>query len=256
VRGGQHQRWEAASHFLRGFVSPSLSFPLRSGQGEKEGGERPACNRGWKENPPEKPAFRATSASSGSLNTRSHFSTQPIAEGDTPTPKNPSFPHAPKHKARRARELGGRQRCRRSREATLPLRALPAVSNHAPQGSEPAQIPNYFLLQCRVCIFDGVFPALAGEKRQPLCLPALSLLSAERSPGGGLGKQAPRLASGEGWGAVAKGRGCPGAHPGCCLSRVCREGSSCAHGAVQARTTDTNSLPRECAITDTPFFQE
>lgn len=77
----------------------------------------------------------------------------------------------------------------------MPPRALPAVSNHAPQGSEPAQIPNYFLLQCRACILDSVFPALAGEKRQPLCLPALLLLPAEQSPGGGLGKQAPCLAN-------------------------------------------------------------
>lgn len=114
------------------------------------------------------------------------------------------------------RELGGRQWCRRSREATLPLQALPAVSNHAPQGSEPAQIPNYFLLQCRACILDGIFPALAGEKRQPLCLPALPLLPAEQSPGGCFGKAGAsfskqgmfRLASGEGWGAMAKQRGC------------------------------------------------
>lgn len=114
-----------------------------------------------------------------------------------PTPKNPSPAMPQNTKQEEEQELGGRQQCRRSREATLLPRALPAVSNHAPQGSEPAQIPNYFLLQCRACILDSVFPALAGEKRQPLCLLALPLLPVEQSPGGGLGKQVPRLASEE-----------------------------------------------------------
>lgn len=105
-------------------------------------------------------------------------------------PKNPSpsLP-MPQNTKQEEQEWGGDQRRRRSQEATLlpPPQALPAVSNHAPQGSEPAQIPNYFLLQCRACILDGVFPALAGGKRQPLCLPVLLPL-AEQSLGGGFGK--------------------------------------------------------------------
>lgn len=178
-------------------VSFRLPFPSPSGPGRAAGRRREARLQLGEGKPSQKPVCRATSASRRPLNAGSHFGTQPIAEGDMPTPKNPSPTASQNTKQKEEQELGGRQRYRRSREATLLPRALPAVSNHAPQGSEPAQIPNYFLLQCRACILDGAFPVLAGEKRQPLCLPASPLLPAERSPGGSLGKQTPRLANEE-----------------------------------------------------------
>lgn len=150
------------------FLLPSLSFPLwsREGSGKEKRG---MTATGGRKTLPKATFWRHSRFQRISKSPfRSHCCAQSTARGDTP--KMPFFPpllpcpQMTKHDEER--ELGGRQRRRRCREAPLPPRALPAVSNHAPQGSEPAQIPNYFLLQCRAWSLDGVPPALAGEGKK------------------------------------------------------------------------------------------
>lgn len=89
------------------------------------------------------------------LNARSRLGAQPTAEGDKPKSFTPPCPQNTKR--RRGARAGRATAAQAEPGGHAAAGALPAVRNHAPQGSDPAQIPNYFLLQCRECILDGGF---------------------------------------------------------------------------------------------------
>lgn len=188
VRGRQRRRWEAASHFLRGFVSPSLFSPppVWGGAGRrKEARLQPREGK-----PSQKPIFRATSASSRPLNTGSHFNTQPIAEGHTPTSKKPkpfptSWPKKKPHKAKkRSKSWASVSGAGGAGEATLPLpepSQLLAITRRGGQSRRRSQVISCFSAGCvfwtrRVW---GFFVSSHQGKKISTLVSTLSLLPVE-----------------------------------------------------------------------------
>lgn len=240
----RRRRCQISAHLFQGgegsadggkllFISFGVSFrlPFPSRGGEREGGDRHHHNQG-KENPPKKPVFGAVSASSRPLNARSHLGAQPTANTKK-NPPNPSPPYPQNTKRRRAARAGRASAAQAEPGGHAAAGALPAVRNHAPQGSEPAQIPNYFLLQCWECILDGVFffffffRLSPGKNVSPCAYRrrCRRRLSEARGEVWGLANEGRAVQRAGKVGGARQSRGVPRAHPG-----VCREkGNSCAN---------------------------
>lgn len=129
--------------------------------------------------------------------------------------------------------------------AELP-RVLPAVCNHALQGSAPAPLPNSVLLPCRLCILQ--FPALCtsarpGERRH-FARVVWQTRKASFSQRGRSGAAKPRLLLASGLQANCR-KGCCSMHASVCMciSAVCvHVHYACAHMYSNCSTAQFSSF--------------
>lgn len=179
-------------------VSFHLPFPSPSSPGqEREGGERRDCNQG-KGKPSQEPVFRATSASSRPLNARSHFGAQPIAEGDTPMPKNPPPAPCPKTQSKKRSKSWegvsgaggvGRPRCR-----CKPSQLL-AITRRRGQSRHRSQIISCF--NAGRVFWTAFFQLSPGKNVSPYAYRHCRCCRQSKARVDVLGKQTPRLANKE-----------------------------------------------------------